>query len=560
MTLVEEEEAHSHAAPLARVIFGRLQLACGYCAARARRPGAEREGRSAQEGCARPARAGLKTYRKYSPITGLAGNRADGVIVPVHTCGMEQIQPQGSWWLPTYPEHRIPGAVTIHADGIDLELHGELTPYVAPEPVGGVIDHKIGGLEWTTVPIIHGRTQDGQDVTLFNAGGINPKGPFNDVIEHYKVELLLNGGHVEADEFYEVVIEFDWLDAWLQPPSITGSDPIKPDLDFVELMPITLAEIQLDDARITFQVDAVGSYDDSEIHLDRRSSVRITLSESKDWKSILQEWVRPMQDFFTVCLGRTVELTNILFGMSADADGAHLLSGRLRILQPTPLGVVPSRRSASEIYNYTSPTLVTLRDSSVDIADLVAGWFATWRRHSGSIPLLLSHQYAPFMYSSHVYNSVFQSVEGVHKTKYPGGELDEAAHSARVQAVLAACNKDGVATEVVEWAERVLQAANNKRLVQRITEILTGAGEAGQQILKTVPKFARTAAGLRNQSSHPGSTRRASDARMRFWYGEILSWIVRVELLTEAGLSDAPLRASNHFSFREAIDQAGGTA
>lgn len=470
---------------------------------------------------------------------------------------MEQIQPQGSWWLPSNPERRIPGAVTIHADGIDLELHGALTPYVAPEPVDGVVNHKIEGLEWVTVPIIHGRTQDRQDVTLFNAGGINPHGPFNDVIESYKVELLLIGGHVESDEFHEVVMEFDWLDAWLQPPSITGLDPTKPDLDFVEVMPINLAEMQLDDVRVAFQVDAVGSYDDSEIHLDRRSSVRITLSESMDWKSVLQEWVRPMQDFFTVCLGRTVELTNISFGMNEDTERARLLSGRFRIMQPNPLGVAAPRRRASEIYNYTSPTLVTLRDSSVDISDLVVGWFTTWRRHSGSIPLLLSHQYAPFMYSSHIYNSVFQSVEGIHKTKYPGGELDEATHSARVQAVLTACNKDGVAIEVVEWAERVLQATNNKRLIQRVREVLTGAGEAGRQILETVPKFAKTAAGLRNQSSHPGSTRRASDARMRYWYGEVLSWIVRVELLTEAGLLDAPSRASNHYSFREAIDQLG---
>ncbi len=54
------------ALPLARVIFGRIVLVRGLCAARARRPVSGAARARAQEGCARPARAGLKTYRKSS--------------------------------------------------------------------------------------------------------------------------------------------------------------------------------------------------------------------------------------------------------------------------------------------------------------------------------------------------------------------------------------------------------------------------------------------------------------------------------------------------------------
>lgn len=117
----------------------------------------------------------------------------------------------GSFWLPAHPEHEVHGSVSLGDDGIQLEVAGTLQP---PAQHGGVSPR------WVTIPVIHGRLHDGQEVTLLQASGYDMTGTSEDVTEEYQADFALDGGHVTGDCFTRMRIVLDSLMPWVSPPGI----------------------------------------------------------------------------------------------------------------------------------------------------------------------------------------------------------------------------------------------------------------------------------------------------------------------------------------------------
>jgi ApeA N-terminal domain 1 len=111
-----------------------------------------------------------------------------------------------------------------------------------------------------------------------------------EVREPHTVSVACIGGHFGEDAFIEARAEFDWLDAWLDPPSILDDN-------------VTGARDET--------VVRVGREEPSAIHLDRRSAVSIDLNEPQPWQTILDSWIRPFHDLLTISIGRPVRLTEL---------------------------------------------------------------------------------------------------------------------------------------------------------------------------------------------------------------------------------------------------------
>src|SRR4029453_6310017 len=205
---------------------------------------------------------------------------------------MDVYSAEGVWWRPEASQHRVPGTLTSDEDGVQLIAYGPLGPSIPSK--GGVV--QIQGSKWVAPPVVHGRTRDGADITLLDVGGLmSLPVPFAaEVRETHTVAVACIGGHFGEDAFIAAQAAFDWLDAWLDPPSIvddnaTGSG----DETVVRVGRSELARAEIVGGTVRLITGVAGREEPSAIHLDRRSVVSIDFKEPQPWQTILDSWIRP---------------------------------------------------------------------------------------------------------------------------------------------------------------------------------------------------------------------------------------------------------------------------
>jgi hypothetical protein len=107
-------------------------------------------------------------------------------------------------------------------------------------------------------------------------------------------------------------------------------------------------------------------------------------------------------------------------------------------------------------------------------------------------------------------------------------------------------------SRTVEWVRNVLNSRNDKTLAQRAEEVIRSTGPLGQTILEKVPNIGKLAADARAGVAHP-DTKRKLGIELRYWYGELLHYVVRACLLDEVGVVDIPDRVLDNNSFSHAL-------
>jgi hypothetical protein len=371
---------------------------------------------------------------------------------------MDVYSAEGVWWRPEASQHRVPETLTSDEDGVQLVVYEPLGPSIPSKD--GVV--KIQGSERVATPVVHGRTRDGADITLLDVGGLmSLPVPSAEVRETHTVAAACIGGHFGEDAFIEARAEFDWLDAWLDPPpmvddNVTGAR----DVTVVRVGRSELARAEIVGGTLRLITGVAGREGPSAVHLDRRSALSIDLNDPQPWQTILDSWIRPFHDLLTISIGRPVRLTELRL-RPADVDPrAPLCDARF--------GVIQAQRKASPshqaLLNYSAPTLVTRRDAGVPLQELLTAWYELWVREREAIMHLLAPFHASFMYSQHKFGAAFQAVEALHdRSRFTGREMDRRSHRERVAAIVRAAQAAGVEDATVAWAERVLRSRNDSR-------------------------------------------------------------------------------------------------
>jgi hypothetical protein len=467
---------------------------------------------------------------------------------------MDVYSAEGVWWRPEASQHRVPGTLTSDEDGVQLVVYGPLGPSIPSKD--GVV--RIEGSEWVATPVVHGRTRDGVDITLLDVGGLmSLPVPSAEVREPYTVAVACIGGHFSEDAFIEARAEFDWLDAWLDPPSIVDDNVTGTrDETVVRVGRSELARAEMVGGTLRLITGVAGREGPSAIHLDRRSAVSIELKEPQPWQTILDSWIRPFHDLLTISIGRPVRLTELRLRPADAGPRTPLCDARFGVVQAQGKAN-PSRQG---LLNYSAPTLVTCRDAGVPLQELLPAWYELWGREREAIMHLLAPFHASFMYSQHKFGAAFQAVEALHhKPRFTGSEMDRRSHQERVATIVRAAQAAGVEDDTVAWAERVLRSRNDKPLTQKIEDVVRSAGACGDAVLTAAPTFPSTVAGERAGVSHPG-VGSSLDAADRHWHGEVLTWIARTVLLAAAGVNDVDRRTVGRAAFQHAVEQLGSAA
>jgi ApeA N-terminal domain 1 len=333
---------------------------------------------------------------------------------------VEHFTVEGQWWLPAHPARRVPGTLTFDGDGLELVLYDALREFEVPE--GEVA--RVDGPDWKVEPIVHGRTRDGRVYTLFEVGGANLVGPFDEVQEVYRPEIALAGCHTGADNFAEVWCSFDFLDAWADPPAVVieGDDR---DAVQVRLDSVDLAEVGVGGASVRLVSGVEGTAGGKRVQLTRWTSFAVKPAEPRTAKALIDGYARPLQDLLIFCLGRAVRLTSLRLLPTDLADP------REGTAEAFFAAVQPARThtpTVADIENYSAPTILSMRHNPVTLDQLLSRWFDLRRRYRDLLTLLLAPLYAPFIYSEHGFASTFQSAEALHDLVLPTRDVSKAEH------------------------------------------------------------------------------------------------------------------------------------
>jgi hypothetical protein len=200
-------------------------------------------------------------------------------------------------------------------------------------------------------------------------------------------------------------------------------------------------------------------------------------------------------------------------------------------VQPAPL----APPTATQVANYDAPTLLTTRESSpITTGDLLGAWVGARQRHLDAVTLLCGPLYAPFIYGQHRYASIFQAAEALAKEAVGTRDRDTAGHRARVDTVATVLTDADLEQGVVDWAVGVLKSRNHKSLRDLIDELTASTGGLGQRVLAEIPDLGKRVARARVGVSHGGAE--GVGPLPRHWLGEVLSLVVRVWLLADAGV------------------------
>jgi hypothetical protein len=455
---------------------------------------------------------------------------------------------EGTWWLPGNQSRSIEGTLSFDASGIELLVHGSLpTSAVQRRQSQGY-----GPSDWETISVIHGRTTpDRKNISLLHVEGapyITPPGV--DVENKYLVGMALTGINAVRDSFTELRCTFDCLNAWAQPPPLTSHTETIGAIT-VQFRDIELASARINRTKVRLVTTVVGSARHETVQLEQLVMFIIRVPTA-DAKSVFNDWVRPLQDFLTVVLGRSVRLTSLFLRPARGRTFAEVSFG---VVQAGP-GPSPTRGS---VLSYSAPTILTFADSPVAFSRLLPRWFDTCSKYRDVLILLLAPYYAPFIFSDHRYASTFQSAEALANTLFTTTEKSKRAHSARVAEIIDASVAANVNEENISWARRVLQSRNDKTLADRVAELVTSLGLIGEQVLAACPRFAVFVARARTGVSHPAQSGLSNVER--YWLGDVLNWVVRAKILVEAGLPPAEVerRVSQSAPFRHALEQIRST-
>jgi hypothetical protein len=464
---------------------------------------------------------------------------------------------EGLWWLPGNDRRRLSGILSNTDEGINLALDGQLQEYPTPADDEVTV---LGPPEWVEIPLIHGRTRDWKDVTIFNAHGVTFAGPApGESKENYRGRLVVIGCHMQADAFSGAIIEFDILNSWSDSPSILQdlhSDQVEQSFGKVvqvRLERTTLAEADIDGGAVRLESGVDGSHGDGSIHLDQYSAFMVELNQPASSQSIVDSRLRPLQDLLILSLGRSARLDSLML-KPAEGDSPRFCDAYFTAVQPAQEGHSSSRNSP---WSYSEPSLLTVGSSPVPIPDLLSRWFENWSDLREVIILLHAPHYASFMYSENRFASIFQSAEALHKKRFASQEMAKEKHKERVNLIIEAATQAGVAADILEWAGNVLRARNDKPLWRRIDELVRSTGTIGDAIYEAEPQFAKMAVNARTGVSHGGGSSAKPDSVARHWHGELLSWVIRACLLVDLGapLPEVEERVLRRGPFIHALDQ-----
>ena len=468
------------------------------------------------------------------------------------------IECTGYFWLPSDPNTRLPGTIRISRSGY-CELHltrlFEHTPLFLAGPTFGAPFHSKLSLEHKRIVGIVRFHKSSQPLTLLNCfySTYNTPGQAGIATSIVVAKTALIGAMYEDDEqisLSEYRFSFAELDEWLQ---IFDSNITRESVDGRAIQGVTIKYTppETKNYRLSNGMNI-------EINFDLSIPIRFGSAESKiaqkSFISIKSDTVLPleaffsmarkMQSFFCFCIDTGVAFdSSVGYSIELTQD-----SGDNQTLE-TPIYAYYQSTLRTEIEDVISPheMLLTFRDIESQFEDTINLWIDQQMECEPALNLYFYTKYGARIPSNEdVFLSLSQSLESLHRSKFPNATMPDEEYKALVNSML-----DVLPKERRQFFEGKLQFGNEPSFFRRINELFAPFAELFT-ITENPKRFIRRVVDTRNYHTHLAKelkSKSASGAQLIYLHRN-LEALLQLHLLRLIGMNSETVEMISKRNYR----------
>lgn len=432
------------------------------------------------------------------------------------------------WWRPEGAEHAVWGDLHFSDDEFELQLDGSL-PREYPEVGPGT--QIAGFFEPAGEPVLLGRTRRGELFTLLDCYGYVPSLPFGEAYDTWTPRTGLFGVNLERPELCDVVaarVQLDSLSQWAGVHTVELSLSEDRSLGRITRVEVAaereeLGVADVDAGTVRLVRDLQFTTKGTEAQVGASTHFEVELKSATPPLALIDE-IQPLRDLVTFATLRpaNVEVVRVRPRESESDQWAELLvrlTRRARPAEERPVHDIDMLFSAGELPG--------------SFGEGLAKWYQLHARYSMVFRLLLGVSYAPFIYDDQRFLAFTQAAEVYHRTAIGGTPLPKNEHRSRVNEVSSHIDD----ANLRKWATRILLDSNYLHLRERLREVIGQLGEMGTRLAgEDVEDFIGRVVATRNFLTHRDVERQSPkvlESPARFWHGQALAWMLRLNLLLE---------------------------
>jgi hypothetical protein len=212
---------------------------------------------------------------------------------------MESFKVRGEWWLPDREDNKANGVLRFKPrEGGTLELNGilneESSEFIEPE-------------------LIHGRTIENKKITLQRCHQVRSTGTAiesNMKTSTFKVERIFKQGYHEEMKFDRVVVEFPYLDTWMNKRTVRKFPLQDGERYKIETENLSYTT-KYQNLEISFNAGTKQGGEGREFHIKRSCWIEIEPEEQMDYDEF-DNYISYLQDFLNLTTGENVSPNRIV--------------------------------------------------------------------------------------------------------------------------------------------------------------------------------------------------------------------------------------------------------
>ena len=381
----------------------------------------------------------------------------------------EEIKKSGDFWLPTIPDRKVPGTLSISPEGdIELEILKPLEPNIEAfsRNMGG-FNRLVGNVQEYGSVTLDGcqyktKTRSlsvGQDV--LNA---------RSVLSVNRVFTRVKYHENEIPRFNTFTFSVEGIDEWVGMDAINSNYEPKEQIKIIAFKPIQSILFNLVNGmqlEIVWSVIHNSSLSPREEKIIQQTSFKLVSKNSQELNEFLSV-AQKLTDLLRLATNETVSLDS----MSATSDNFVQDIGEDETT-PIPINIY----SRGGIYPENVPhidrfhMLFGFSDIRNDAEGIINRWLESYERYEDTFTLYFSAQSIPLRTLREKFLSLAQGLEVYHRKAY-GEEQDENTVSEVERQELIACLIEYCPEEKQDWLRRRLEYPDDVNLLKRIKELI----------------------------------------------------------------------------------------